>query len=707
VGSADAPAKSRAIRLRCGYNCCMQRLFVCLVLLSATAAAAEPNALLPRLQQVHYGEGRLALRGLSIRFTSPPSSEDRFAAEQLASGLAAISQTKVQIKKGKTAARSILLNRIGEGGALPADNERPGPESREAYALRITPKGAEVEAHSSAGIFYGVQTLLQMVEGTGTEAVLPVAEVQDWPTLAYRGVMIDFSEGELLRVSEVERQLDLMARFKANQYYFYSEASIEFEGYEVVNPNGRYSREQVRHVIEYARQRHIDVVPCMELYGHMHNLFRFEQYADLGLPRYGGEYDPRNPRLYAVLDNWIEQTAKLFPSPWYHVGFDEPWSLGKIGVVPGKDPFKTFMDVLGHISAEARRHGKRIGFFADIDQGASTLSKHPELLQEVPAGAIAYPWIYEVRTNYAPFVEPLAKRGIPTIVTPGVWGWNELFPDYHRSFYNINELTATGREYHSLGILNTTWTDSRQTIYRLILPGLAFGAAAAWQAEPVNTNSFFRDYCAAMYPAAVAAEIAPALEELSTVEEIFEGVLGDSTQSAFWADPLAPGQIRKLRAGEKELRRARLLAETAQARAQRAMRISSDPTLKSLVLAARLFDYLGMKSLYAIEWDQYFRQLKDHPDKELVQLYIGNQMNSTTYGMLTDLREVISELREEYRQAWLEEATPFRLQSALYRWDAEWDYWTAVQRLLSQQVLHGWKPGEPFPALESIRPKVK
>ena len=116
-----------------------------------------------------------------------------------------------------------------------------------------------------------------MVEGAGAEAVLPVAEVKDWPALAYRGTMIDFSEGELIRVSEAERQIDLMARFKANQYYFYSEASIEFEGYDVVNPNGRYSREEVRQVIEYARQRHIDVVPCMELYGHMHNLFRYRE----------------------------------------------------------------------------------------------------------------------------------------------------------------------------------------------------------------------------------------------------------------------------------------------------------------------------------------------------------------------------------------------------------------------------------------------
>lgn len=684
----------------------MKRFLFCLSMIMPVATAlADHNALLPRPQEIQYGSGTLALRGLTIRFASPPSSEDLFAAEQLASRLSAIVETPVKVKQGRSSARAIVLNRTGECGALPADNERTGPDSRESYTLQVTPKGAEIRGRSSAGIFYGVQTLLQMVEGAGAEAVLPVAKVKDWPALAYRGVMIDFSEGELIRVSEVKRQLDLMARFKANQYFFYSEASIEFEGYDVVNPNGRYSRDEVRQVIDYARQRHIDVVPCMELYGHMHNLFRFEKYADLGLPRYGGEYDPRNPRMYEVLDNWIEQTAKLFPSPWYDVGFDEPWSLGKVGVVPGKDPFKTFMEVLQHVTDKARSQGKRTLFFADIDQGASTLSKHPELLKDVPAGAIAMPWIYEVRADYASFVEPLAKMGIPTIVTPGVWAWNELFPDFHRSFFNLNGLTATGRKYNTLGMLNTTWTDSRQTIYRLTFPGIAFGAAAAWQPEPVNTNSFFHDYCAVIYPAAVAAEIAPALEELSTVEEIFEKALQDSTQSGFWADPLAPGHLKRLQAVEGEVRRARLLAESAQERVQRAMRISSDATLKSLLLAARLFDYLGMKSLYAIEWARYFRELQENPKKELVTLYIGNQMNSTTYGMLTDLREMISELREQYREAWLDEATPFRLQSALYRWDAEWEYWTSVQRLVVQQVLHGWKEGQPFPSLESIRPK--
>ena len=678
----------------------MKLIVICLAGLVSITALAEHNAILPRPQEVRYGTGSLPVRGL--HFKSAPSTEDRFAAAQLANRLSEIAQTRV----GKASGRAIVLKRTGETDAMPRDNETVGPDSRESYAISITSKGVEIRARSSAGIFYGVQTLLQMVEGTGPNALLPIAEVKDWPTLAYRGVMIDFSEGELLRVSEVERQLDLMSRFKINQYYFYTEASIEFEGYDIVNPNGRYTRDEVRHVIEYARQRHIDVVPCMELYGHMHNLFRFEKYAELGLPRYGGEFDPRNPRMYEVIDDWIEQTTKLFPSPWYHVGFDEPWSLGKIGLVPGKDPFQGFMEVLRHISEKNKTHGKRTLFWADINEGASTLSKHPELLKQIPPGVIACPWIYNAETNYTPWVEPVASAGVPNMVAPGVWGWNELFPDYHRSFLNINDLIATGKRFNTLGVINTTWTDSRQTIYRLVYPRIAFGAAASWQAAPVNTNTFFREYCAVMHPAA-AADLAPALEELSTAQEIFQTVLSNTTQSAFWSDPIAPGALKKMQVGEAKLRRARLLAESAQERLQRALRKSSDPDLKSYLVSAKLFDYLGMKCLYALEWSDYFKQLKENPKKELITLYLGNQMNSTTYGMLTDLREMISELREQYRAAWLDEATPFRLQSALYRWDTEWDYWTAVQKLLVTQVFQGWKEGEPFPALEKIRPKVR
>jgi hypothetical protein len=681
-------------------------LTLSLVLFVPARLQAEHRALLPTPQHVDYGDEFIPLRNVVIRFVHPPTDADRFAAQQLEAGLAAAAHLQAPLTKSARTGHQIRLNRTGNGPDVPVDNDVAGPPSRESYEIVVNKNGAEIRAKSSAGLYYGVQTLLQMVEETNGEAVLPAARVQDWPALAYRGFMMDFSEGQLLRVEEVKRQLDLLARFKANQYYFYSEMSIAWAGYEMVNPEGRYTQEQVREVIAYARQRHIDVVPCVELYGHMHELFRTEKFAELGLPRYGAEFDPRNPRSLEIIDDLFDQTIRLFPSPWCHVGFDEPWSLGKIGMTPGKDPFQQFIGVLQHLADRARLHGKRLMYWADIGNGASTLSNHPELLRELPAGAIAGPWSYDAESNYTQYIEPLASNGVATMVTPAVWNWNELFPDYHRSFVDINGMVAAGKRLKTLGVLNTGWTDCAQTLYRQSWAGLAFGAAAGWQDQPVNTNSFFHDYCAIVYPAKIADEVSLTLEELSRVESTFESALGDNTQHLFWKDPLQPSLLARIEQHREECHTARVLAEEAQEHLAHAMQLApNDPTLPSLMMAARLFDYLGMKSLYAAEWDGYFKELHAKPDKQLITLYLGIQMNQQGNGMLADLLDAVTDLREQYRTAWLAESKPHRLGAALARWDAESAFWLSTWARVNH-LLQTHKNGEPFPGLDAIRTRA-
>ena len=83
---------------------------------------------------------------------------------------------------------------------------------------------------------------------------------------------------------------------------------------------------------------------------------------------------------------------------------------------------------------------------------------------------------------------------MPIVVATGIWNWSEVFPDYHRTFKNINGMLASGRKFGTLGILNTGWADSSQTIYRLSLPGLALGAVAGWQPGPVNAATYFAEY---------------------------------------------------------------------------------------------------------------------------------------------------------------------------------------------------------------------
>ena len=197
------------------------------------------------------------------------------------------------------------------------------------------------------------------------------------------------------RRREIKRQIDFLARWKANQYYFYSEASIELRGYELVNPDARYSQEQIRRIIDYARVRHVDVVPTVELYGHLHDLFRIERYADLSLLPHSGEINPRNERTQALVADWVQQLAALFPSPWFHIGFDEPWELERAGsILGGVDPSSLYIERLKQTVELVEKAGKRPMFWADVQSGAHLFEKYPNLFSQLPKSVIAVPWVY-------------------------------------------------------------------------------------------------------------------------------------------------------------------------------------------------------------------------------------------------------------------------------------------------------------------------
>ncbi len=172
--------------------------------------------------------GKLSLNGLKINIGANASPEDRLAAEQLSACLNKGGEKRVGIAHGNAPQPVITLERTGAIDALPQPGEHPGPESRESYSIIVTEAGGRISASSSAGVFYGVQTVCQMVEDDGS---LPEVKIQDWPAFAYRGTMVDMSEGHC-RLQMRSNSSSIFWRVgTVNQYYFYSETSIELAGY--------------------------------------------------------------------------------------------------------------------------------------------------------------------------------------------------------------------------------------------------------------------------------------------------------------------------------------------------------------------------------------------------------------------------------------------------------------------------------------------
>lgn len=682
--------------MKLGYLCIAISLYCC-----GTARAAQGVQVLPEPQIVQYGSGSLPLNHLGITFASAPSPEDRFAADELARGLAQKTGVRLPILESSTSAPAIVLKRTGAVDPLPVPGESPGPESREAYRLTISAQGIQITGRSSAAIYYGVQTLLQLADGTGNSASFPDVAIQDWPSLAYRATLVDVgSEGPMSTVEQVEKQLDLLARFKGNQYFFYSEANVELDGYPLLNPQARFKKSQVRQIIAYGRERHIDIVPAVELYGHLHDLFRIEKYSDLADFPHGGEFNPTNPKVKALLQDWVSQLAALFPSPFVDIGFDETFSIQKAAASAGANatPVQLFIEQLSSVTNLFQARGKHVMAYADI------MVKFPGIISQLPPGLIALPWYYDPKPDpeYKQWLDPLVARHVPHMVVSGVSNWDEVAPDFDLTFENIDTLLAAGRKSHALGLVNTVWTDDGQLLMQMSWPGMAYGAVAAWQSRPVQRADFFAEYSHALYPQDAAPEVSQAFMELNAAEQSLQAAMGQETMSSVWRDPFEPRMLERVKRHREDLRQCRLHAENAEEAVYRAQ--SSGKAfegLPTLLVGAQLLDYTGMKYLYALEIADGWSALPARPTKEQLADLLSQGISSQVHSRTADLMDAIAQLEESYKHEWLRQYTDYRLHTALGRWNAEYEYWRRAQTQF-QDLRIGFHDHDAVPSLEEL-----
>ena len=396
----------------------------------------------------------------------------------------------------------------------------------------------------------------------------------------------------------------------------------------------------------------------------------------------------------------MQQYTELFPSPFVHVGFDETWQLQQAAAKGAGAPAAIFLQQLKNVGGLFQQHGKTILAWADI------MVKFPDIVKQLPPGIIAVAWFYDPRPDpeYKHWLAPLVSDHVPHLVAPGVNGWSEIAPDYNLTFENIDTFVAAGRRSEAMGVMNTIWSDDVQMLKRPAWPGIAYGAAAAWQQKPVDRQRFFPAYAAREYPPAAAASVASALRQMADSETALQVVLGQDTMLALWQSPFAPKTLARATAHADELRHSRLLAEGAEDDWLRAIEQGADAaSAHSYIVECRLLDYAGLKFQYGVEITQQWKSLGSHPDTHRLGNDFDNIVVSQQHGKLPDLMETITELKPQYEQAWLEEYTPYRLAAALGRWDAEYEYWRKLQANFFH-LLEDYNPTQGLPPFDSLLP---
>ena len=663
--------------------------------LFASVCLAHP-AILPAPRELKESGGRFPLHDAHICFSSTPSTEDLFAAQELASAFAESASLTLPVLESGCAGASIRFHRTAPDQPLAGPGESPGPQSREAYSIAITAFNVEIESRSSAGLFYAVQTLRQMVE-PGAEPGLPVATIRDWPAVVYRGVMMDMSHTQLPRLDEVERQIDFLARWKLNQYYFYSEATIALNGYPVLPRRSQFTKAQVREIIDYARQRHIDVIPNQELYGHLHDLFRMERYSDLAPIPYGGEFRPEDPRATRILADWIGQLSELFPSPFFHVGFDETWLLEREATRLGKRPEDLYLEQLQNVSNLLQTHGKIPIAWADM------MEKYPQIIPRLPKGLIAMPWHYRPISDaqYEHFLLPFKQAGAPMMVLGTVLNYHYLVPNYSRSFQVDGLLLAAGIKYGATGFVNSEWTDNtQQALMRMARPALAHSSITAWQGSAPPQPDFFRQYAAAVYPDGAARKMADALQQLDRAVTLLDTAQGASIE-VFWDNPFSAERLRQSREHIRDLHESRLAAEQAEELLEEVPETVDAPTVHAWLVGSRLLNFAALRYIYANQIVGFWKELGEHPNKRQVTKLVGLETAGNYHSRAADMMDAIAALKDEYRTAWLEEYTPFRLTVGLEKYDIEFEFWWRFQQRVAA-LARNFNDGDTLPPLHTV-----
>ena len=209
----------------------------------------------------------------------------------------------------------------------------------ESYTLDVTPAGAKLHAANPLGTMHGLQTFLQLVAITPDGFTVPAVHIEDQPRFPWRGLMMDVSR-HFMPLEVVKRNLDGMEAVKMNVFHWHLSENQGFRAeshkFPKLQEDGSdglfYTQEQIREVIEYARDRGIRVVPEFDMPGH--STAWFAGYPELAsgsgpysIERRWGVFDPAmdptDEKTYKFLNELIGEMSKLFPDQFFHIGGDE------------------------------------------------------------------------------------------------------------------------------------------------------------------------------------------------------------------------------------------------------------------------------------------------------------------------------------------------------------------------------------------------
>lgn len=385
----------------------MTRLLVCLALwLFASAAVAHPS-LIPLPSAVTWSDGNV-----------PIAFDTQVEGRGKASATAAYLQREFGLSGGSRGASRIRLSLV------PASKIA----SSEGYHLRAAGTEILIEASDPRGLFYGAQTLRQLVTGTSGSRIVPAVEINDAPRFRWRGLLVDearhfFGKPTLFKI------IDEMAAYKLNVLKLHL---TDYEGWRLEIPayprltevgslvDGKpqyFTTADIREIVQYAVDRHIMVVPEIEMPAHAGAAAR--SYPEF-FNKTGDAFNPANPNTYGFIRGVLAEVAKLFPAPYLDFAGDEvgdAWNgMPDVDRLKAENGLKTSNDVQAYFGR------KVVGMIESL--GKRPMAWDEQVEANAPKSVVIQWW----RRDRPDVLTTAANEGHDLVISPA----DELYFDYHQ-----------------------------------------------------------------------------------------------------------------------------------------------------------------------------------------------------------------------------------------------------------------------------------
>ncbi|HKB97844.1 MAG TPA: beta-N-acetylhexosaminidase [Terriglobales bacterium] len=658
----------------------------CLASLPLVAHAQVNDAIralkiLPAPKEVRMAEGKIVIKPSTTILIS--NSEDRTAAETLQTEIHERTGMKLSIEAVTAAPKTtghISLARLTDRGLrsfLESQGVKAGDDlgshdlDKQGYVIRVTDSGVLVAGRTAQGLFYGVQTLRQLLrpEGSGGKTLaVPALVIRDWPSMEWRGVSDDISRGPIPTVDYLKMQIRTLAEYKINLLGFNMEHVFDFRTQPLVSPKeAALTPAEIKELVEYASKYYITLLPEQQAFGHLHQLLKYEIYSDLAETPHGHVLTPTNPKTYDFIRQVYGEVVPLFPGPFFHIGSDETFELGlgqTKALAAQQGLGRVYLEHLQKVFEIMQPYHKQLMFWGDI------AVKYPELLTILPKDMIAVPWDYDPKPSYENIITPYTNAGLRVVVAPGAGNWRAIWPDLDSAFLNIRNFVRDGQKHQAIGALNTTWNDDGESLVDMTWPALVFGAAASWQPGESSIEDFKNSYDWAFYRNEDRT-FTGVMENLDRAHTLLAGVkLNNASHELFWSDPFSEAGAN---AADKALPVTHDLRISVEHAAESLMRNRAKAhlhpeTLDDMLLAAWHLDTLGLKVQFTSEisrfyWDAYQNQT----DAARAQNDLDEIVDIN--GRLESLRDAITELHKMYAEGWARENDPYWLENVLVRYD--------------------------------------